>query len=166
MKALLPRTPRPVPPATAARGEPLLSASGLSVLHGDREVVRDVQLAVHAGELVALVGPNGAGKSTLLGALSGDLAPASGTVHCHGRELREWGAGDLARRRSVLPQRVTFSFPFTVHVVVQIPQMPTYHEQVLVDKLSRKLRNDYGDPPKRTPRPAPPKDAGADATMW
>jgi len=124
MKALLPRTPRPVPPATAARGEPLLSASGLSVLHGDREVVRDVQLAVHAGELVALVGPNGAGKSTLLGALSGDLTPASGTVHCHGRELGEWGAGDLARRRSVLPQQVTVSFPFTVHEVVQMGRAP------------------------------------------
>ncbi|MBX3224062.1 MAG: hypothetical protein KF795_26340 [Labilithrix sp.] len=48
-----------------------------------------------------------------------------------------------------------------VRVVVQIPQMPGYHEQVLVDSLARKLRNDYGDPPKRAPAPAP-KDAGAD----
>lgn len=48
----------------------------------------------------------------------------------------------------------------TVRVVVQIPQMPAYHEQVLVDQLARKLRNEYGDPPKRTPLPAP-KDAGA-----
>ena len=36
-----------------------------------------------------------------------------------------------------------------VRVIVQIPQMPGYHEQVLVDSLARKLRNDYGDPPKR-----------------
>lgn len=50
-----------------------------------------------------------------------------------------------------------------VRVVVQIPQMPGYHEQVLVDSLSRKLRNEYGDPPKRpAPTPAPKdKDAGA-----
>jgi hypothetical protein len=49
-----------------------------------------------------------------------------------------------------------------VRVVVQIPQMPGYHEQVLVDSLARKLRNEYGDPPKR-PIPSPPpkeKDAG------
>ena len=41
--------------------------------------------------------------------------------------------------------------------------MPGYHEQVLVDSLSRKLRNEYGDPPKRpVPSPAPKdKDAGA-----
>ena len=49
-----------------------------------------------------------------------------------------------------------------VRVVVQIAQMPGYHEQVLVDSLSRKLRNEYGDPPKKPPTPAAPKDAGAD----
>src|SRR3954467_15279681 len=49
-----------------------------------------------------------------------------------------------------------------VRVVVQITQMPGYHEQVLVDSLSRKLRNEYGDPPKKPPTPATPKDAGPD----
>src|SRR3954464_15776215 len=49
-----------------------------------------------------------------------------------------------------------------VRVVVQIAQMPGYHEQVLVDSLSRKLRNEYGDPPKKPPIPAAPKDAGPD----
>ncbi len=49
-----------------------------------------------------------------------------------------------------------------VRVVVQIPQMPGYHEQVLVDSLARKLRNEYGDPPRKPPAPAPPKDAGAE----
>ena len=47
-----------------------------------------------------------------------------------------------------------------VRVVVQIPQMPGYHEQVLVDSLARKLRNEYGDPPKKPPVPSGPKDAG------
>jgi hypothetical protein len=49
-----------------------------------------------------------------------------------------------------------------VRVVVQIAQMPGYHEQVLVDSLSRKLRTEYGDPPKKPPIPAAPKDAGPD----
>jgi len=50
-----------------------------------------------------------------------------------------------------------------VRVVVQIAQMPGYHEQVLVDHLSRKLRNEYGDPPKTPPLPSSRKDGGADA---
>ncbi len=49
-----------------------------------------------------------------------------------------------------------------VRVIVQIPQMPGYHEQVLVDSLARKLRNEYGDPPKKAPSPSGPKDAGPD----
>ena len=55
-----------------------------------------------------------------------------------------------------------------VRVVVQLPQMPQYHEQVMVDALATKMRVEYGDPPakkKATPPPqAPPPDAGADAT--
>lgn len=50
-----------------------------------------------------------------------------------------------------------------VRVVVQIAQMPGYHEQVLVDSLQRKLRNEYGDPPKKPPLPSAPKDAGPEA---
>lgn len=54
-----------------------------------------------------------------------------------------------------------------VRVVVQLPQMPRYHEQVLVDALVRKMRQDYGEPPDRprTPpaqRPDESRDAGAD----
>jgi hypothetical protein len=51
----------------------------------------------------------------------------------------------------------------SVRVVVQIAQMPGYHEQVLVDNLQRKLRTEYGDPPKKAPPPATAKDAGPDA---
>jgi hypothetical protein len=45
-----------------------------------------------------------------------------------------------------------------VHVAVQLPQMPQYHEQVIVDALVKKLSAEHGDPPKR-PKPEPP-DAG------
>jgi hypothetical protein len=54
-----------------------------------------------------------------------------------------------------------------VRVVVQLPQMPRYHEQVMLDSLVRKMKAEYGDPPPRpkapAPAPAPPADdAGAD----
>jgi hypothetical protein len=51
-----------------------------------------------------------------------------------------------------------------VSVLVQLPQMPRYHEQVLIDALSSKMRREYGDPPihrKPPPSQAPP-DGGAD----
>lgn len=49
-----------------------------------------------------------------------------------------------------------------VRVIVQIPQMPGYHEQVLIDALQKKMRAEYGDPPKKPPPPSAPKDAGAE----
>ncbi len=44
-----------------------------------------------------------------------------------------------------------------VSVLVQLPQMPHYHEQVLLDALASKMRREYGDPPSHRPV-APPKD--------
>ncbi len=51
-----------------------------------------------------------------------------------------------------------------VKVVVQLPQMPRFHEQVLLDELVRKMRDEYGDPPvHKDPPPASSPDAGTDA---
>ncbi|MDP9151436.1 MAG: hypothetical protein M3O36_16060 [Myxococcota bacterium] len=46
-----------------------------------------------------------------------------------------------------------------VSVLVQLPQMPRYHEQVLLDSLAAKMRREYGDPPERKKATA---DAGLD----
>ncbi len=43
-----------------------------------------------------------------------------------------------------------------VRLVIQLPQMPRYHEQVMLDTLVRKMRAEYGDPPQAKPKPPPP----------
>ena len=53
----------------------------------------DVDLAIAAGEVVAVLGPNGAGKSTLLGALAGLVPLARGCVELDGRVLDDRAAG-------------------------------------------------------------------------
>jgi hypothetical protein len=47
-----------------------------------------------------------------------------------------------------------------VSVLVQLPQMPHYHEQVILDALASKMRREYGDAPERRPPApaAPPKE--------
>ena len=60
---------------------PLLDIAGLKSGYGRVEVLRGVDLQVHAGEIVALLGSNGAGKSTLNNTVSG-LVPASGGRVC------------------------------------------------------------------------------------
>ena len=66
------------------------------------EAVRDVSLAVGAGETVALVGESGSGKSTLGRIALGLLAPDRGRVLLAGRALGELPAAELRRARVVM----------------------------------------------------------------
>jgi branched-chain amino acid transport system ATP-binding protein len=54
---------------------------------GKTEIIRGVDLAVRAGERVAIIGPNGAGKSTLFNLVSGRFAPTSGEVILNGTRI-------------------------------------------------------------------------------
>jgi ABC-2 type transport system ATP-binding protein len=51
---------------------------------GDTEVLRELDLAIAAGEVTALLGPNGAGKTTAVGLLTGRLQPDRGTARLFG----------------------------------------------------------------------------------
>jgi heme exporter protein A len=76
-------------------GAPLLAARGLRRAFGRLRVLRDVDLTLAAGEILAVAGPNGAGKSTLLRVLAGLMRPTAGAVEVLGRPL----AGDAAEAR-------------------------------------------------------------------
>ena len=54
---------------------------------GKTEIIRGANLAVKAGERVAIIGPNGAGKSTLFNLISGRFAATSGEVLLHGQRI-------------------------------------------------------------------------------
>jgi iron complex transport system ATP-binding protein len=88
-------------------------------VHGAR-LLDGVSISVRPGRLQVIIGPNGAGKSTLLRVLGGELRPTAGTVTLDGIELRKFHARELARRRAVVPQATTLSFPFTALEVVQL----------------------------------------------
>ena len=64
-----------------------LELSGITVERGGRAVVKDVSIAVPAGQVTALLGPNGAGKSSLVLAVGGVLRPRPGSVRLDGAEL-------------------------------------------------------------------------------
>ena len=76
-------------PAAGTRVTGALTAQGLTVALGGREVLHQVDLTLHHG-WTAVIGPNGAGKSTLLRALAGLLAPAAGRVTLADRPLADW----------------------------------------------------------------------------
>ncbi|MFD8012145.1 ATP-binding cassette domain-containing protein [Streptomyces sp. NPDC059762] len=93
-------------PRPAAEGDPhprpagpdALELLGVHAGYGGAPVLRGVDLAVRAGEVLVLLGPNGAGKSTLCRVAAGLLRPAGGLVRVGGEDATRDAAVARARR--------------------------------------------------------------------
>lgn len=90
---------------TTAQTPDVLRIEQACIGYDDRTVVRDLNLTIHRGEVVALLGTNGAGKSTLVRGLLGLAEVQSGTI-----ELFD-GASHARSRVGYVPQRQTPSGP-------------------------------------------------------
>jgi branched-chain amino acid transport system ATP-binding protein len=76
----------------------LLSVSGLAAGYGASDVLRGIDLAVAAGEIVAVLGANGAGKSTLNRALSGVVRARSGAIRFAGAAIEHESPAAIVAR--------------------------------------------------------------------
>ncbi|SDT21849.1 MacB family efflux pump subunit [Pseudomonas granadensis] len=83
--------------------EALLQLSGItrSFIAGDREflALKDIDLTIHAGEMVAIIGASGSGKSTLMNILGCLDYATAGSYRINGRETRDLGSEALAELR-------------------------------------------------------------------
>lgn len=84
-------------PHDGAEPQVMLEAHGLCGWYAAAQVLRDVELQVRRGQVVALMGRNGAGKSTLLKALMGLLPRRSGQVRFLGQDISEAPPHAIAR---------------------------------------------------------------------
>jgi len=78
---------------------------------GKTEIIRGIDLAVRAGERIAIIGPNGAGKSTLFNLFSGRFAPTSGEVLLHGARIESKKPYEINRMGLSRSFQITNIFP-------------------------------------------------------
>ncbi|NBE98373.1 ABC transporter ATP-binding protein [Nonomuraea sp. KC401] len=95
----------------------VLVGRGLAKRFGQTVALGGVDIAVRAGEAVAIMGPSGSGKSTLLHCLAGIMKPDAGEVHLLGRRIDTMSE----RRRSAL-RRTRFGFVFQFGQL--LPELP------------------------------------------
>src|SRR5262252_9739179 len=97
-----------------------LQAQGLTKIvpdtTGTLTILDDINLAIAAGETVAITGSSGSGKSTLLGLLAGLDVPSSGKVHLFGEDLFALDEDGRARMRANQIGFVFQSFQLLPHL--------------------------------------------------
>jgi iron complex transport system ATP-binding protein len=101
----------------------LLTAQNISFAYDGRPVLKEVSLAVDAGEFVGLIGANGSGKTTLLRILLGVLS-APGAVRLCGDLLKTLDRREVARRATLVPQDTRVDFAFTAREIVAMGRTP------------------------------------------
>ena len=86
---------------------PIVSVSNLSKTYaGGFQALKNVNLDIHRGEILALLGPNGAGKTTLISIICGIVNASAGTVMVDGHDI----VTDYRTTRSLIglvPQELT-----------------------------------------------------------
>ena len=98
---------------TGREPAPVIDLQGVNKVYetgaGSFSALSDADLAIDAGEFVAIVGKSGSGKSTLLNMLTGIDRPTSGLVRAHGTVLDDLSENEVARWRG---QNVGLVFQF------------------------------------------------------
>ena len=125
---------------TAPNAAPIVKVSGLGKTYASGHVaLKQVDLEIRRGEILALLGPNGAGKTTLISIICGIVKPSSGSVLADGHDIvRDYRA---ARAKiGLVPQELSTDAFETVWATVNFsrglfgkPANPAYVEKVLRD---------------------------------
>lgn len=142
--------------------EEVLSATGLGKrFHEgplDVTVLHDVDLHVHAGEILAIVGASGSGKSTLLHLLGGLDTPTTGSVTLKGQALAKLNEAEMGDLRN---QHLGFVYQFH-HLLAEFTAqdnvaMPLWIRRLDVEKsaqIARKILADVGLKDRHHHRPS------------
>ncbi|MYH35643.1 MAG: ABC transporter ATP-binding protein [Rhodospirillaceae bacterium] len=94
----------------------MLLAEGMTGGYGGADILKGVDLAVAAGEIVAIIGPNGAGKSTAMKAVFGLVRLREGEVRFRGEDIGSCQPDELVRKgMAYVPQERSIFPSLTVH---------------------------------------------------
>lgn len=83
--------------------EPIITIRNLKKSYGSKEVLKDINLEIHEGEIIGYIGPNGAGKSTTVKIMLGLIGEYSGEIGILGSDIRN-GEVEYKRKIGYVPE--------------------------------------------------------------
>lgn len=110
--------------ANAHQAAAPLAAQNLVMAHGPHKVIPQLNVALPAGKVTAIVGPNGCGKSTLLNGLARIHKPSHGIVVLDGADIHTLPAREVARKLALLPQDNSAPEGLTVTDLIRFGRHP------------------------------------------
>lgn len=104
--------------------ETVIKLDNLTIGYESRDILKNINAEIRAGEIVGIIGRNGAGKSTLLKTIRGMLPKKSGKVFYFGKEIEAYNEKELARKVAYLQQHVEVGFGYTGQDIVLTGRYP------------------------------------------
>ena len=124
-----------------------ISLRGVSFAYeDDLEVLRNIDLEIGAGEIIALVGPSGAGKSTLFNLIPRFYDPSAGAIFIDGHDLRDLTQSSLRGHIGIVPQE-TLLFGGTIRENIQYGKLDATPSQMIEAAISANAHDFIMDAP-------------------
>jgi branched-chain amino acid transport system ATP-binding protein len=131
-----------------------LRVDNLVTGYGKQEIVHDISIAAHPGQITCIFGPNGCGKSTVIKAIAGLLPAWSGRITLGSTELTGLPVHDMVHKGIVMMPQGGGVFPrFTVMENLRMGGYALNKKHVIEDRIES-LIADYPNLQRRRSTPA------------
>lgn len=126
-------------PNSSNNVRPLIEVKGVTVGYGDRVILKDVNVSLPRGKVLALIGSSGGGKTTLLRLLTRQLRPQTGQVLFDGQDLAPMDQTALYAQRRRMGMLFQFGALFTDLTVFENVAFPLREHTDLPEAMIRDL---------------------------
>ncbi|HSC75206.1 MAG TPA: ABC transporter ATP-binding protein [Pseudomonadales bacterium] len=119
--------------------QPFIDIRNVAFAYGERQILKNINLTIPKGKLIAIMGGSGCGKTTLLRLLSGQYRPQQGQVLVGGRRVDKMGSKELYQFRRSMGMLFQFGALFTDLSVFDNVAFPLRENTDLPESIIRDL---------------------------
>ena len=130
----------------------MIEYKNVALRYTDKDILKDVNLRIEAGEFMVLVGPSGSGKTTMIKMINRILEPTDGNIYMDGKRIKDYDERELRLSTGYVLQAIALFPNLTVaENIALIPEMKGWGKERVASKTVELLEkvglpaSDYAD---------------------